>query len=405
MRDGCYSSLVPSVPLGGQLDGRWPRPHDAPVWERSVVGVVWHPERMPDEPQHEYDLAVSFAGEQRDYVRGVVRGLGDDVGVFYDEDERARLLGENLVDLLTDVYQNKARYVAMFVSQAYAEKMWTRVERQSAMARAAQQRTAYILPIRMDDTELPGLLPTVGYLDARIEGLDGVISVLREKLGNERVSASYSGRVPETQADIDLLLAIRPHWWEYWLYAGALRVGLDALEGKYRDYEMGFAPQTGETHFGRDAFEFLRAVPVRALNLLSNFNAIFHSDVQSRAFGEPGQPGDADRILHLAQRFLDVYESFLDEAARIRGTALPGEFEDAQRAAAEYGANAVRQIREFIAECIESVNSLPELAEGHSEDGEPLTLTLVIELTVDDEVSARFIEGIQKGVEEVLRDE
>ena len=273
------------------------------------------------------------------------------------------------------------------------------------MARAARQRTAYILPIRMDDTQLPGLLPTVGYLDARIEGLDGVISVLRQKLGNERVSAIYSGRVPETQADIDLLLAIRPGWWEYWLYAGALRVGLDALEGKYRDYEMGFAQQTGDTHFGRDAFEFLRTVPARALNVLTNFNAVFHSDVQSRAFGEPGQPGDADRILHLAQRFLDVYESFLDEAARIRGTALPDEFQDAQQAAAAYGANGVRQIREFIAECVETMNSLPELADGRSEDDEPLTLTLVIELTVDEEVAARFTEGIKRGVEEILRNE
>jgi hypothetical protein len=360
---------------------------------------------MPDEPQYEYDLAVSFAGDHRDYVRGVVRGLGDDVRVFYDADEKARLLGENLVDLLTDLYLNKARYVAMFVSQAYAERMWTKVERQSAMARAARQRTAYILPIRMDDTELPGLLPTVGCLDARIEGLDGVISLLRQKLGNERVSATYSGRVPETRADIDLLLAIRPRWWEYWLYAGALRVGLDALEGKFLDYEMGFAPPTGETHFGRDAFTFLRTVPARALSMLNNFNAIFHSDVQSRAFGELGQPGDADRILHLAQRFLDVYESFLDEAARIRGTALSEEFQYAQRVAAEYGKNVVRQIREFVAECVESMNSLPELAEGHSEDDEPLELTLVIELTVDEELAARFTEGLRTGVEEVLKDE
>ncbi|MGB3441821.1 MAG: TIR domain-containing protein [Actinophytocola sp.] len=358
---------------------------------------------MPDEPQYEYDLAVSFAGEQRDYVRGVVRGLGDDVRVFYDEDEKARLLGENLVDLLTDVYQNKTRYVAMFVSQAYAEKMWTKVERQSAMARAIRQRAAYILPIRMDDTELPGLLHTVGYLDARFEGLGGVISVLREKLGNERVSATYSGRVPETQADLDLLLAIRPQWWEFWLYAGVLRVGLGALESKYRDYEIGFAPQTGETYFGRDAFEFLHAVPTRASSLINNFNAIFHSGAQSRAFGEPGQPGDADRIIHLARRFLDVYESLLDEAARIRGAALSDPFQEAQRAAAAFGSNAVQEIRDFVTECVESMNSLPELAESHSEDDGPLELTLIVKLTVDEEISASFIENTQRAVDEMLR--
>lgn len=366
---------------------------------------MWHSADMPDEPEYEYDLAVSFAGEQRDYVKGVVRGLGDDLTVFYDEDEKAKLLGENLIDLLTDLYQNKAKYVAMFVSAAYAEKMWTNVERQSAMARAAQQRTAYILPIRMDDTNLPGLLPTVGFLDARVEGLDGVINVFREKLGGARVAATYTGRVPETQADIELLLAIRPDFWEYWLYAGALRVGLAALEGKYLDYEMGFAKQTGSVHLGRDAFDFLRTVPTSATNLVENFNAIFQSDVQLRAFGVPGEPGDPVRILHLAQRFLDIYEGLLDQAAQIRGTALPDEFREAQKAGAEFGSEAVHQIRQFITECVESMNSLPELGDERSEDDEPHQLTLVVELTVDDDVAARFTKGLNDGVDALLRDE
>ncbi|WP_155992796.1 TIR domain-containing protein [Nocardioides sp. URHA0020] len=360
---------------------------------------------MPDEPKYEYDLAVSFAGEQRDYVKGVVRGLGDDLTVFYDEDEKAKLLGENLIDLLTDLYQNKAKYVAMFVSAAYAEKMWTNIERQSAMARAAQQRTAYILPIRMDDTDLPGLLPTVGYLDARVEGLDGVIKVIREKLAGQRVAATYTGRVPETQADIELLLALRPRFWEYWLYAGALRVGLAALEGKYHDYEMRFASPTGEAYFGRDAFDFLRTVPARATNLVDNFNAVFQPEVQLRAFGAPGDAGDADRILHMAKRFLDVYEGFLDEAARIRGTALDDDFEDAQRAGAEFGSDAVGQIREFITRCVESMSAIPEMTAEWVEGDEPIELALAITLTVDEEVSARFTQGLDAGVQAMIRDE
>jgi len=33
---------------------------------------------MTDEQEWEYDLAVSFAGEQRNYVEAVVRGIGDE---------------------------------------------------------------------------------------------------------------------------------------------------------------------------------------------------------------------------------------------------------------------------------------------------------------------------------------
>lgn len=355
---------------------------------------------MAEEQQEfEYDIAVSFAGEQRDYVKAIVRGVGADVKVFYDEDEKAKLWGENLIDLLTDVYQHKARYVVMFVSAAYAEKMWTNVERQSAMARAARQRGAYVLPIRMDDTELPGLLHTVGYLDSRHEGLDGIIRIIRDKLGAERAGASYAGRVPQTQADIDLLLAVRPDFWEYWLWAGTLRVRLDALEVKYRDYELGFAPLSGQSYFDREAFDFLRTAPAQAGALINNFNAVFRPDAQARAFGEPGEPGDADRITHLAERFIDTYEAFMDEAARIRGASLPEDFREAQEAAAHFGSHAVEQIRAFVTEVVDSLNRLPEMARERSDDeDEPLMLTLVIELTVDPEVMRRFNSGLRTGV-------
>ena len=53
---------------------------------------------MPGETEYEFDLAVSFAGEQRDYARGVVRGLDDNLKVFYDEDNKADMLGEDLIE-------------------------------------------------------------------------------------------------------------------------------------------------------------------------------------------------------------------------------------------------------------------------------------------------------------------
>lgn len=59
---------------------------------------------------------MSFAGEQRAYVEAVVRSLGD-IKVFYDEDEKAKLWGENLIDFFTDLYQHKSRFVVMFVSR------------------------------------------------------------------------------------------------------------------------------------------------------------------------------------------------------------------------------------------------------------------------------------------------
>ena len=55
----------------------------------------------------------------------------------------------------------------MFISEAYASKAWTRHERRSALARALVEEDEYVLPARFDDTELPGLPPTTGYVDLR----------------------------------------------------------------------------------------------------------------------------------------------------------------------------------------------------------------------------------------------
>jgi len=61
--------------------------------------------------------------------------------------------------------------------------VWTNHERQSAQARGLTQRTEYILPVRFDQTEIPGLLHTTGYVEFAQHGVDGIADLLLEKLG------------------------------------------------------------------------------------------------------------------------------------------------------------------------------------------------------------------------------
>jgi hypothetical protein len=116
----------------------------------------------------DYDVALSFAGEDRGYVEEVARALiAAGVKVFYDKLEEADLWGKNLYSHLSDVYRNRARFTVMFISRWYAEKRWTNFEREAAQARAFSESREYILPARFDDTEVPGMLPTTGYVSAR----------------------------------------------------------------------------------------------------------------------------------------------------------------------------------------------------------------------------------------------
>jgi hypothetical protein len=116
----------------------------------------------------DFDIALSFAGEERDYVDRVANLLKErGVKVFYDLFEEADLWGKDLYVHLSEVYHKRARFTVMFISDAYAKKLWTNHERKSAQARAFQEAQEYILPARFDDTDIPGVLSTVGYVSLK----------------------------------------------------------------------------------------------------------------------------------------------------------------------------------------------------------------------------------------------
>ncbi|KQS92093.1 TIR domain-containing protein [Chryseobacterium sp. Leaf394] len=116
----------------------------------------------------DYDIGLSFAGENRSYVETVALRLREKgIKVFYDSFEADSLWGKNLYQHLNEIYKTKCRFTIIFISEAYSKKNWTNHELKSAQARAFKENREYILPVRFDETLLPGLDETVGYLDAR----------------------------------------------------------------------------------------------------------------------------------------------------------------------------------------------------------------------------------------------
>lgn len=135
--------------------------------------------------KREFDIALSFAGEDRGYVDQVANLLRNSgVKVFYDKFEEANLWGKNLYDYLSDIYMNKALYTIMFVSEHYAKKLWTTHERTAMQARAFQEGQEYILPARFDDTQIPGVLPTTGYILLAERSPEKFVEVIHKKLIN-----------------------------------------------------------------------------------------------------------------------------------------------------------------------------------------------------------------------------
>ena len=132
----------------------------------------------------EYDVCLSFAGEDRAYVTAVARALQHrGTRLFFADDNQVAMWGKDLYTYLDDVYTNLARYCVMFISKHYARKNWTDHERQSAQVRAFRESNAYVLPARFDDTRIPGLRGTVHYVDLRNMAPAEFAKLIWEKAG------------------------------------------------------------------------------------------------------------------------------------------------------------------------------------------------------------------------------
>jgi len=188
----------------------------------------------------EYDVAISFAGEDRDTAQKLANELHNqyDLAVFYDDYEQAKLIGKNLTEYLIDIYKNRASYCVVLVSKHYKEKRWTRHEWRAAQARAFEEPDGdYILPVRLDETELPGLLPTVGHLSLEKFGWKKTAQLIYEKVADLshlnnalRLAQSYYA---EQRFNDALQLVIKP---EFDGNVEALRIRADVF-GKKSEYQ------------------------------------------------------------------------------------------------------------------------------------------------------------------------
>ena len=71
----------------------------------------------------------------------------------------------------------------MFISEAYVSKAWPNHERRSALSRMIEEKDEYILPVRFDDTRVPGLPTDVIYECARKHTPAQLATMIAKKLG------------------------------------------------------------------------------------------------------------------------------------------------------------------------------------------------------------------------------
>lgn len=313
---------------------------------------------------YRYDVALSFAGEDRAYAQGVADALrANNVVVFYDQYETVRVWGADLVEFMDDVYRNGARYVMVFLSEHYARKPWTMHEKRSIQARVVREGPGCLLPVLLDDTEIPGLLPTIGAVDGRERSPRYVAELTIAKLATD-------------DGPLD-----RSPGWEYVLLADAIRQSTERLRTKRLDHELRYAAGTGRHVADAAVAEVLTATMDELATATAKLDALFGPGRLEWATGRPGEPGDATRIEHLGGRFGTTYEEILDWAARVRGTVVATRYRRAFELLARLADEPVRWMQRFVDDMV-TVGGVIAASPGD--------ITVEVALTLD------FDEGLLK---------
>lgn len=110
------------------------------------------------------------------------------IRVFYDKNQsiEAEIWGKNTAEYLADIYHNKATYCLMLISKAYVSSAWPSFEAQNAIARQIEEMGEYILPVRFDDSVVPGLVPTINYVRGTEKSPSYVAEMFLKKLESRK---------------------------------------------------------------------------------------------------------------------------------------------------------------------------------------------------------------------------
>ena len=165
------------LPLKKSSADRASLPKMIPTAGKPVIAV-------PAKSGYQYDVAFSFAGTERALAEEIATIVSKNgFSVFYDNFYPEQLWGKDLVATFDRIYRKESRYCVMFLSKEYADRMWTTHERRSATARALQERgNEYILPVKIEEVDIDGFAPTVGYISICDYSAQQIADLLVNKL-------------------------------------------------------------------------------------------------------------------------------------------------------------------------------------------------------------------------------
>ena len=159
--------------------------------------------KKTDLPNFRFEVALSFPGEHRRFVRKVANKIAKSIGkdrVFFDEWYEAELAGKNGDLKLQQIYRNQSKLVVPFFSEYY-EKQWCRIEWDAVRTMLIERRDDNaVMAIRMDMAPIPGWQSIDFHISRKKRTAEQIAGLILQKIGPTRSPQSKENQYgPKTK--------------------------------------------------------------------------------------------------------------------------------------------------------------------------------------------------------------
>jgi hypothetical protein len=161
------------------IDSRWPEVEPEQIYylfaERALIDSELYGRRLLGELSTVRSDAIIFLCHSSS-DKGMVRMVNDDLkrlGANVWLDENQIHVGDSVVDKVSEAL-GTARFLVAFLSKNSVRSLWAKREWQSALARQLVENTVTILPVLLEDCDIPTVFSDIKYADFRESYHDGL---------------------------------------------------------------------------------------------------------------------------------------------------------------------------------------------------------------------------------------
>lgn len=157
--------------------------------QKNTALVTTSPTLSPSSKR--FKIALSFPGEHREFIRQVADSLAIKLGkwcILYDSWYEAEFARPDLDTYLQRLYHNESELIAVFLCADYERKEWCGLEWRAIRDLIKRRQTSSIMPLRFDNTEIPGLFSTDGYVWIGERPASEIADLIFQRLQNNTVA-------------------------------------------------------------------------------------------------------------------------------------------------------------------------------------------------------------------------